>query len=149
MSDTSSSQHTPLSLPPLRITADHIGDVSPLSYPDQDPLQLYAHEQYSHSTFGEDSSISTQPSQGLTATCRKVIENLSNHFTSPQEQSIMEDILQECATFDSLQTQYTKNQRTIQDQMSLLIQTTTNIQQPGTPPLAQQAPENSHSSQNQ
>ena len=73
----------------------------------------------------------------MTTTCRIVIENLSHCLTIPREQQMMEEILQNYATYDSLRTQYTNNQRTIRDQMADLLHNETTLQPPGTPPLSQ------------
>ena len=85
MSDTSLSTPTVPSVPPLRINANPNSEVSPLSYPAISPLQPYAHEQCSHSTHSDSSSISSHSSLTMTEKCRTVIENLSNHLTSPQD----------------------------------------------------------------
>lgn len=53
----------------------------------------------------------------------------------------MEDILQDCTTYDSLRTQYIDTQQSITDQISNIVQKSPTLQPPSTLLLAQQAPE--------
>ena len=106
MSTMSSSSPSSQSIPPLNIKQKQPKTVSPLSYPELHPLQLYAHEQeQSTTTSVSDDSISTKTPHSITSISREIISNLSTTLQSPQCQTLIEEILQDCRTFDSLRTQ--------------------------------------------
>ena len=116
MSTTSSSSPSSQSIPPLNIKQKQPETVSPLSYPDLHPLQPYAHEQeQSTAPSVSDDSISTKTSHSITSISREIISNLSSTLQSQQCQTLIEDILQDYCTFDSLRTQVEQSQQKIKE----------------------------------
>ena len=64
-----------------------------------------------------------------------MISEMSQTQQSPQKQNIIAEILQDCATYDSLQTQVNLSQQQIQDQLTAIAQNSQTMM--ATPPLAQ------------
>ena len=128
MSTTSSSSPSSQSIPPLNIKHKQPEPVSPLSYPELHPLLPYAHEQEQSTTPSvSDDSISTKTSHSITSISREIIHNLSSTLQSQQCQTLIEDILQDCRTFDSLRTQVEQSQQKIKEQTTAIMDNSAEI----------------------